>query len=40
MKKETVFAGGGDKQSILKISPKEIKEFGWEVEIADISANY
>lgn len=40
MKKEIVYAGSGDLQSILKISPKEIEEFGWEVEVADISADF
>ena len=40
MKKEIVYAGSGDKQSILKISPKEIEEFGWEVEVADIIADF
>lgn len=40
MKKEIVYAGGGDKQSILKISPKEIEEFGWEVQVEDITADW
>lgn len=38
MEKETVFAGGGDNFSILEISPKEIEEFGFEVQIKDICA--
>ena len=39
MEKETVFAGGGDKNSVLKISPKEILEFGFEVQVKDIATD-
>lgn len=40
MKKEIVYTGGGDKQSMLKISPKEIEEFGWEVQVEDITTDW
>ena len=38
MEKETVYAGGGDEFSMLKISPKEIEEHAFEAQIKDISA--
>jgi len=39
MEKEIVYSGGGDDHSMLKISPKEIEEFGTEVQIKDVCEN-
>ncbi|MBI2598167.1 MAG: hypothetical protein HYW50_03150, partial [Candidatus Diapherotrites archaeon] len=39
LEKEVVYAGGGDDFSVLKISPKEIVEHGFEVQIEDIASD-